>query len=130
MTPIGHLAVTSLVRNNPIASLIWGNVSHWILDETCSEYRPITIPMLIYEATISISFLLYTKRWWCLLGLLPDVIEGIYIFIKGIKVWNSGELFFWFHRYKIGKKIFTFRKTVIIEIILVVIAVILKKVGN
>jgi len=39
MTSIGHIAVTSLARNNPIASLIWGFISHWILDETCNEYK-------------------------------------------------------------------------------------------
>ena len=122
MTPIAHLAVTSLARNNPIASLIWGSISHMILDETCSEYRPMTTPMIIYEAIIAISFLLYTKCWWCLLGLLPDVIEGIYIAIKGIEVWQSGELLFWFHRPN-NQPIWSFKKTVIIEVILVVVAI-------
>ena len=110
MTPIGHLAITSLARNNPLASLIWGSASHLILDETCSEYRPMNASQIIYEAIIAISFLLYTKCWWCLFGLLPDLIEGIYIAIKGIEVWNSGELLFWFHRYK-GEPIWSFKAT-------------------
>ena len=119
MTPIGHLAVTSLAGSNPVAALIWGNVSHWILDETCSEYRPMNTLQLLYEAIIAISFLLYTKCWWCLLGLIPDVIEGIYIAIKGIGVWQSGDLLFPFHKYK-GQKIWTFRKTIMVEIGIVI----------
>jgi len=122
MTPITHIAITSLARNNPLASLIWGSVSHWLLDETCSEYRPLKIPMIIYEAIIAICFLLYTKMWWCLLGLLPDVIEAGYIAIKGIGVWHSGELFWWFHRYK-GQKIWTLKTTVMVEAVLVAICV-------
>ena len=126
MYPIAHLAVTSLVRNNPIASLIWGNISHWIIDETCSEYRPMNVPMIIYEAIIAISFLLYTRCWWCLLGLLPDVIEGVYIAVKGIEVWQSGNLLFPFHKYK-GQKIWSFKKTIIIEMVLVLIALVIKE---
>ena len=121
MTPICHIAITSLARNNPLASLIWGSVSHMILDKTCSEYRPMNTPMLIYEAIIAILFLLYTRCWWCLLGLLPDVIEGIYIAIKGIEVWHSGELLFWFHRN--GKKIWSFKTTVMVEVILVMVII-------
>ena len=122
MTPIAHLAITSLARNNPIASLIWGFISHWILDETCSEYRPMNTPMLIYEAIIAIAFLLCTRYWWCLLGLLPDVIEGIYIAIKGIEVWHSGELLFPFHRYR-GQKIWSFKTTIMVEVILVMVVI-------
>jgi len=122
MTPIAHLAITSLARNNPIASLIWGFISHWILDETCSEYRPMNTPMLIYEAIIAIAFLLCTRYWWCLLGLLPDVIEGIYIAIKGIEVWHSGELLFPFHKYK-GQKIWSFKTTIMVEVILVMVVI-------
>ncbi|PKP62237.1 hypothetical protein CVT91_00165 [Candidatus Atribacteria bacterium HGW-Atribacteria-1] len=126
MTPIAHLAVTSLARNNPIASLIWGSISHWILDETCSEYRPMKAPMIIYEAIITIGFLMYTKYWWCLLGLLPDFIEGIYIAIKGIEVWHSGELLFPFHKYK-GQKIWSFRTTVIVEFMIIVMVLAVKE---
>ena len=122
MTPIAHLAITSLARNNPIASLIWGSVSHMILDETCSEYRPLNTGQIIYEATFAICFLLYTRCWWCLLGLLPDVIEGVYIAIKGIEVWHSGGLLFWFHRPN-NQKIWSFKTTVMVEVILVLVVI-------
>ena len=126
MYPIAHLAVTNLAHNNPIASLIWGNISHWIIDETCSEYRPMNVLMIIYEAIIAISFLLYTKCWWCVLGLLPDVIEAGYVAIKGIEVWNSGELLFWFHKYH-GEAIWSFKKTVMVEVILLIIAMLIRR---
>ena len=124
MTPIGHLAVTNLA-NNPIGYLIWGSLSHWILDEACSEYRPMNVSQIIYEAIIAIAFVLYIKCWWCLLGLVPDFIEGIYIAIKGIEVWQSGDLLFPFHRYR-GQKIWTFKTTVMVEIIIVIIILIVK----
>jgi len=120
VTPIGHLAVTSIVGNNPLLAIIWGNISHWILDETCSEYRPMNIKQIIYEAIIAISFVLYTKCWWCILGLIPDFIEGIYIAVKGIEVWQSGDLLFWFHRYH-GQKIWSFKTTVMVEILILII---------
>lgn len=126
MTPIVHLAITSLAHNNPIASLIWGSISHWIIDETCSEYRPMNILMIIWEVIIAISFLLYTKYWWCLLGLLPDVIEGIYILIKGINVWQTGNLLFPFHKYK-GQKIWSFKTTVMVEIVLIVLVLVIRR---
>jgi len=126
MTPIAHLAATSLA-SNPISCFVWGFISHWLLDETCSEYRPMNMPMIIYEAIIVIAFVLYTKCWWCLLGLLPDFIEGAYIMIKGIKVWHSGELLFPFHKYK-GQKIWSFKTTVTVEIILVIMALITREI--
>jgi len=128
MTPIAHLAITSLARNNPIASLIWGSVSHWIIDETCSEYRPMNTLMIMWEVIIAISFLLYTKCWWCLLGLFPDAIELGYIGIKGIEVWNSGNLLFPFHKYK-GEKIWSFRTTVIVEIASIIIVFMINQIN-
>ena len=131
MTSIGHIAVTSLAHNNPIASLIWGFISHWIMDETCKEYKLKSlsakhlIPYIIWQGTISIAFLYYTKCWWALLGILPDIIEGIYIAIKGMEVWNSGELLFWFHRYKGKEKMWSAFATRIVEIILVIIAILI-----
>ena len=130
MTPVGHLAVTSIAGNNPITCLLWGFISHWILDEACSEYRPLNIWQIIYEAIIAICFLLYTKCWWCLLGLLPDVIEGFYILIKGIEVWQSGKLLFWFHQYK-GEPIWSYKKTIVVEILMVaIVLIILRRLGN
>ena len=126
MTPVAHIAITSLARNNPLASLIWGFISHWILDETCSEYRPMNTGQIIYEVIIAISFLLYTKCWWCLLGLLPDVIELGYVAVKGIEVWNSGNLLFSFHKYK-GRKIWSFKTTVMVEVIIVIIILAVKE---
>ena len=58
-----------------------------------------------------------------MLGLLPDVIEGVYIAIKGIEVWHSGELLMPFHRYK-GQKIWSFKMTVMVEVIIIVIALV------
>ncbi len=129
MTSIGHIAITSLARNNPLTSLAWGCVSHIILDKTCSEYKLESlsakhlVPYILWQGMISIAFLLYTGYWWALLGLLPDVIEGGYIFIKGIKVWNSGELLFWFHRPN-SKPIWSKRLTQVVEIILITIIII------
>ncbi len=130
MTSIGHITITSLARNNPIASLIWGFISHWILDETLSEYKLESlkakhlVPYILWQGIISIAFLWYTHYWWSLLGLLPDVIEGIHIAIKGIKVWNSGELLFWFHRPN-NKKMWSKRFTMIVEIVLVAITILI-----
>jgi len=136
MTLIGHIAVTSLARNNPIASLIWGFISHWILDETCNEYKLKSlnakhlIPYILWQGTILIAFLWYTKYWWALLGVLPDVVEGLYILIKGIKVWNSGELLFWFHRPKDKVTVmWSKEKTIILEIVFVLIALIAMKIS-
>jgi len=132
MTSIGHITITSLARNNPIASLIWGCISHWILDETCSEYKLESlsakhlIPYIAWQGIISIAFLYYTKYWWALFGLLPDMIEGVYVLIKGIKVWNSGELLFWFHRPK-NRKMWSKRLTITIEIISVIVAILIFK---
>ena len=131
MTSIGHITITSLARNNPIASLIWGCISHWILDETCSEYKLESlqakhlIPHIAWQGIISIAFLWYTKCWWAILGLLPDMIEGVYIVVKGIEVWNSGELLFWFHRPKAGQKMWSKKFTMAVEIILVIIAIVI-----
>lgn len=131
MTSIGHIAVTSLARNNPIASLIWGFISHWILDETCSEYKLESlsakhlIPYIAWQGIISIAFLWYTKCWWALLGILPDVIEGVYILVKGIEVWNSGELLFWFHRPNVKQIMWSKKFTVMTEIILVIVAILI-----
>jgi len=124
VTPIGHLAVTSIVGNNPIACLIWGFISHWLLDETCSEYRPMTLYQMIWEGFIAIAFVIYTGCYWCILGLLPDMIEGVYILIKGIEVWYSGDLFWWFHKYK-GEKIWSYKKTIVVEILMVLLALII-----
>ncbi len=132
MTSIGHIAITSLARNNPIASLIWGCISHWILDETCSEYKLESlkakhlVPYALWQGIISIAFLLYTHYWWALLGMLPDVIEGIYVAIKGIKVWNSGELLFWFHRPN-NKKMWSKRFTMTVEIVSIIVILIIRR---
>lgn len=131
MTSIGHIAVTSLARNNPIASLIWGFISHWILDETCSEYKLESlsakhlIPYIAWQGIISMAFLWYTKCWWALLGIFPDVIEGIYILVKGIEVWNSGKLLFWFHKPKIGRIMWSKKFTMAIEVVLMIIAILI-----
>lgn len=136
MTSIGHIAITSLARNNPIASLIWGFISHWIMDETCSEYKlkslsaKYLMPYIIWQGTVSIAFLYYTKCWWALLGILPDVIECGYVMIKGIEVWNSGELLFPFHRYRRQKPMWSKKKTLIFEILFVIVALLIfKEVG-
>lgn len=132
MTPIGHLAVTSLAGNNPITSLVWGSISHWILDEACSEYKLESlsakhiIPYIAWQGIISIAFLWYTKCWWAILGLLPDMIEGVYILFKGIEVWNSGELLFWFHQPN-NRKMWSKRLTITVEIILVIAVIILRR---
>ena len=128
MTSIAHLAVTSLARNNPFASLIWGFISHWILDETCSEYKLESlsakhlVPYVMWQGIISIAFLWYTKCWWAILGLLPDMIEGIYIVIRGIEVWNSGKLLFWFHRPN-NRKMWSKKLTITVEVIFIFVAI-------
>ena len=133
MTSIGHIAVTSLARNNPIASLIWGFISHWIMDETCNEYKLESlstkhlIPYIAWQGIMSVAFLWYTGYWWALLGILPDVIEFGYIAIKGIDVWNSGELLFWFHRPNVGQITWSKKFTIMIEIILVIIAILIMR---
>ena len=132
MTSIGHIMITSLARNNPIASLIWGFISHWILDETCSEYKLESlkakhfVPYILWQGIISIAFLWYTHYWWAILGLLPDVIEGIYVAIKGIKVWNSGRLLFWFHKPN-SKKMWSKRFTMIVEIVSIIVILIIRR---
>lgn len=129
MTSIGHLAITSLARNNPIGCLIWGNISHWMLDETCSEYKLESIsakhliPYIAWQGIISMAFLYYTKCWWAILGLLPDIIEGVYIAIKGIEIWNSGDLLFWFHRPKAGSVMWSKKFTMAMEIALMIIVI-------
>jgi len=130
MTSIGHIAVTSLARNNPIASLIWGFISHWIMDETCNEYKLKSlsakhlIPYIAWQGIISIAFLLYTKYWCSILGILPDVIEFGYVMTKGMEAWNSGELLFWFHRPN-NKKMWSKKFTMTVEIVLVIIAILI-----
>lgn len=131
MTSTGHIAITSLARNNPIASLIWGFISHWIMDETCSEYKLKSlkakdlIPYVTWEGSISIAFLWYTKCWWAVLGILPDIIELGYVMVKGIEVWNNGELLFWFHRPKVGQVMWSKRFTMAAEIALIIITILI-----
>lgn len=132
MTSIGHIAITSLAENNPICCLIWGNISHWILDETFSEYKLKSlsakhlIPYITWQGIISIAFLWYTKCWWAILGLLPDMIEGVYIAIKGIEIWQSGNLLFWFHRPN-DRKMWSKSFTITVEIALVFIAILIAR---
>jgi len=133
ISPIGHLAITSLA-GSPLMSLLFGFTSHWVLDETCSEYRPMTmnvkkwIPYLLWEVGIAMAFLWYTKCWWAILGILPDFIEFGYVTIKGIEVWQRGDLLFPFHRYHVNQpKMWSMKFTVFMEFIFVIFILILRR---
>ncbi|MHA1304813.1 MAG: hypothetical protein ACTSPI_14035 [Candidatus Heimdallarchaeaceae archaeon] len=115
-------------------ALIWGFISHWVMDETCSEYRPRTlearkwIPYLLWELGIVVVFLWYSKYWWAILGILPDIVEFGYVMVKGINVWMTGDLLFPFHRYKKFKPMWSMKFTVMMEFIFVIFILIVKKV--
>lgn len=105
MTLAGHVAVSSLIRGSPLASLTAGFLGHWLMDELLDEPKPDLrnrkrlILWLIWQAVVIITVLGITRNWWAILGgVLPDMIDGAKaIFTKG-RSWMRGEHAFWFHR--------------------------------
>lgn len=142
MTALGHVAVASMVRV-PSLRIAWGFISHAILDRYMPEYRPkglhLTDPKtwkknwfwLLLQVLGPLLFCTFTGDWWALTGLLPDVIEGLYVWLvrkfDGEDVWMTGDLLFFFHRKGWSfnsTKHYSFLTTTLLELSLVVIALI------
>ena len=142
MTALGHIAVSSMVRGHPLIRLVWAFVSHWILDVNVSEYTPRGLHLtdartwlkhkkwMFWQVLGMVLFWVLTRDPWAiLLGLLPDILEAINIFIRlslGDNVWMRGNLLFPFHRG--GKQYLinlTENSTCLFEMLLLVSVVIL-----
>lgn len=114
MTAIGHVAAASLFRGHPALRIAWGFVSHAALDYAVDEYRPkrlhLTDPRtwwahgwwLSWQCLAIVLFWVLTRDPMAIVyGMLPDLIEAVYIKIKvrqGDNVWMSGKLLFPWHR--------------------------------
>ena len=141
MTALGHIATTSLVQGHPVIRLLWGFISHWVLDTAVDEYRPRGLHLtdsatwnkhslwLLWQVVGVLLFAVLTKDYMAILyGLFPDIVEGVYIkyrlWLHNDNVWMSGKLLFPFHR--AGKEYWVRLSgagTFVLEIGLLVVAV-------
>lgn len=108
MTITGHAVAAHLVQGHPAIRIVWGIVSHWILDETLHEHRPqglhVTDPAtwtehwkwLAWQVAGPLLFVLATGDWWAIVyGMIPDIVDGVWIAInklRGRDVWMSGDM--------------------------------------
>ena len=111
MTATGHAVVSHLSAGmHPAVRLVWGVMSHWLLDDALKEYRPkglwLTSPetwprhwaWLGWQVVGILLFLWITGDWWGLaFGLLPDILDGAWVGVNKLwkrDVWQSGRLRF------------------------------------
>lgn len=140
MTALGHVAVAGATRGmHPVIRLVWGLVSHGIMDRFFPEYRPksliLTSPKswltnwkyLLVQLLGVLVFCLITGDWMALFyGMFADIIEGLYVAYHvafgDSNVWNKGKLLLPFHRADSALDIpqWTFMFTFKVEMLLVV----------
>lgn len=107
MTPLGHVAVASLIPGSPVLAFGAGIVSHAILDVAIEEPsfnwtdRATVrrwLPYIVLEAVGCVALVGWTGRWWAALGgLFPDVFDAV-MFAVDRSRWLRGESIFPWHR--------------------------------
>lgn len=108
MTITGHAVAAHLtVGMHPAIRVVWGIVSHWILDEALHEHRPKGLhvtdpatwtnhaPWLAWQVMGTVLFWLITGDPIAIVyGMLPDILEGLWIaygkIVQGKDHWMSG----------------------------------------
>lgn len=107
MTPLGHVAVASLIPDSPVLAFGAGIVSHAVLDAAIAEPkfnwadRAILcrwLPYIILEAAGCLLLAWWTSRWWAVLGgLFPDLWDAAAFAVDRGR-WLRGESMFPWHR--------------------------------
>lgn len=107
MTPLGHVAVASLIPASPALAFAAGIISHAVFDVgiaepkfdwTSGENLWRWFPYIILEAAGSLLLAWWTGRWWAALGgLFPDLWDAA-AFAVDRRRWLRGESMFPWHQ--------------------------------